>query len=111
MKFKIKIKKIDRNIKIKDLTGNELPVYDVNFIQKKPFDKISTKSSRYILECFDKALKLIQGKKIIGLINCPVSKAHLFMLGRLEETNFLINAPFGFPQSYFHFLCEILYGY
>ena len=58
MKFKIKIKKIDRNIKIKDLTGNELPVYDVNFIQKKPFDKISTKSSRYILECFDKALKL-----------------------------------------------------
>ena len=40
LKYKIKIKKIDKNFKLKDLKGFRLPVYDVKYKQKKPFEKI-----------------------------------------------------------------------
>ena len=78
LKYNIKIKKINADFSINDLKCNELPVYDVGYKQKKPFEKITTKSNNYILECFSQALKLIKNKKIIGFINCPVSKESLF---------------------------------
>ena len=37
LNYKFKIKKIDKNFKINDLKTNELPVYDVNYIQKNIF--------------------------------------------------------------------------
>ena len=49
LKYKIKLKKIDDRFKINDLKGGELPVYDIEYIQKKPFEKISNKSNKYIL--------------------------------------------------------------
>jgi len=78
LKYRIPIEKIDSNFEKKNLIGNKLPVYDVKFKQNKPFKKISNKSNKYIFECFDVALKLIKKKKIVGLINCPVSKEFLF---------------------------------
>ena len=42
LKLKIKIKKIGKNFKIGDLRSNELPVYDIKYSQKKPFEKISS---------------------------------------------------------------------
>ena len=78
LKFKIKLKKIDDNFKINDLKNNELPIYDIKFIQKKPFEKISNKSNKYIFKCFEKAIKFCKNKKIVGFINCPVSKESLF---------------------------------
>jgi len=78
LKYKIKIKKIDEKIKLKDFSKNELPVYDIKYNQKKPFENISSKSNKYILKCFDAASKLANTKKIIGFINCPVSKEFLF---------------------------------
>ncbi len=89
LKYPVKIKKIDNNFKLKDLSGNELPVYDVEYSQKKPFEKISTKSRKYILKCFDIAIKLVKEKKIVGLINCPVSKEHLFKNKYQGITEFL----------------------
>ena len=59
---------------MKDLNGNELPVYDVEYKQKKPFQKISNKSNKYIFKSFDIAIDLIKNKKILGFINCPISK-------------------------------------
>ena len=53
LKYQIKIKKIDAKFKINDLKGGELPVYDIEYIQKKPFEKISNKSNKYIFKCFD----------------------------------------------------------
>ena len=50
----------------------------VNFKQSSSFSKISKKSKSYIFKCFDLSIKLIKSKKIMGLINCPVSKEHLF---------------------------------
>ena len=45
LKYHFKIKEINENFKKKDLTGYQLPVYDVEYSQKKPFQKISIKSN------------------------------------------------------------------
>ena len=74
LKYKIKIKKIYSNFKKKDLMGKALPIYDIKYSQKKPFEKISDKSNNYIFKSFDAAIKLAKTNKIQGFINCPVSK-------------------------------------
>ena len=89
LNYQIKIKKINNNFKISDLKSNELPVYDINYKQKKPFEKISNKSNRYILKCFNQAIKLVKSKKILGFINCPVSKEFLFQKKHQGVTEFL----------------------
>ena len=40
LKYHIRIKEIKSNFDIKDLKGNELPVYNVGYKKKKPFQKI-----------------------------------------------------------------------
>ena len=89
LNYQIKIKKIDYNFTIDDLKSNELPVYDVKYKQKKPFEKISNKSNKYILKCFDHAIKLAESKKILGFINCPISKEFLFQKKNQGITEFL----------------------
>ena len=88
-KYKIKLKKISKDFKVKNLGGTELPVYDVKYTQKKPFEKISNKSNKYIFKCFDLALRLVKEKKIIGFINCPISKEYLFKNKHQGITEFL----------------------
>ena len=78
LKYQIPIKKVNFDFKKENLIGNKLPVYDVKFSQSKPFQKISNKSNKYIFECFNVALMLSKKKKILGLINCPISKEFLF---------------------------------
>ncbi len=78
LKYNIKIKKIDHDFKMKDLLKNKMPVFDIKYKQKKPFENLSTKSNKYILKCFDLASKLANKKKIVGFINCPISKEFLF---------------------------------
>ena len=89
LNYKIKMREINSNLTLKNINKNELPIYNVNYIQKKPFQKISIKSKTYILKCFDAATKLIKNKKIIGFINCPVSKEHLFKKKYEGVTEFL----------------------
>jgi 4-hydroxythreonine-4-phosphate dehydrogenase len=78
LKYKIKIKSIDKNFSIADLKTNYLPVIDVNYNQQKPFEKITARSNNYIFKCFDVAIKLLKDKKIKGIINCPIKKETLF---------------------------------
>ena len=89
LKYKIKIKKINKHFKIRDLNEIELPVYDIDYTQKKPFEKISSKSNKYIFECFEVALKFVKDKKILGFINCPISKEYLFKNKHQGVTEFL----------------------
>ena len=89
LKYHIRIKKIKSNFNTKDLNGNELPVYDVEYKQKKSFQKISSKSNKYIFRSFNIATKLIKNKKIIGFVNCPVSKETLFKNKYQGITEFL----------------------
>ena len=78
LKYNIKIKKINKNLKIKNFPKNNLPVYDIKYNQKKPFEDISSHSNKYIMKCFNIASELANKKKILGFINCPVSKEFLF---------------------------------
>ena len=89
LKYKIKIKKINKHFKIRDLNEVELPVYDIDYTQKKPFEKISSKSNKYIFKCFEVALKFVKDKKILGFINCPISKEYLFKNKHQGVTEFL----------------------
>ena len=89
LKYKIKIKKINKHFKIRDLNEIELPVYDIDYTQKKPFEKISSKSNKYIFKCFEVALKFVKDKKILGFINCPISKEYLFKNKHQGITEFL----------------------
>ena len=89
LKYKIKIKKINKNFTTKDIKKNQLCFFDVDFIQKKPFKNISSNSNKYILKCFDIASKLANKKKIIGFINCPVSKEFLFKKKHQVITEYL----------------------
>jgi len=89
LKYKINIKKINKNFIINDLNGSALPVYDIEYNQKKPFEKISNKSNKYIFKCFNVALKFVKEKKILGFINCPVSKESLFKNKHQGITEFL----------------------
>ena len=89
LKHNIRIKKIKSNFSAKDLKGNELPVLDVEYKQKKPFQKISSESNKYIFKSFNIAINLIKNKKIIGFINCPVSKETLFKNKYQGITEFL----------------------
>ena len=89
LKYKIKIKKINKHFKIRDLNEIELPVYDIDYTQKKPFEKISSKSNKYIFKCFEVALNFVKDKKILGFINCPISKEYLFKNKHQGVTEFL----------------------
>lgn len=78
LKYHFKIKEINDDFSSNDLNEYELPVLNVKYKQKKTFQKISNRSNKYIFECFEVATKFIKIKKIIGFINCPISKEHLF---------------------------------
>ncbi len=89
--FRIKIKEIPMNFKIKDLKGSELPVYNINYNQRKTFEKITSNSNNYIFKCIDTAYKFAENKKIGGFINCPVSKESLFKKKHQGVTEYLSN--------------------
>ena len=73
--FKFNFLKKD-NFNISQINNNRINIIDVDFSFKKPFDKISKKSKKYINECFDIGLKIIKEFNLKFLINGPVSKKH-----------------------------------
>ena len=76
-KFKLKLKLIERNFKLKDLKGSFIPIIDISYQQKKIFQKISKKSNQFIFKCFSEGVDLLKKKKIAGIINGPIAKETL----------------------------------
>ena len=89
LKYRIKIEKINNNFNTNDLKRNKLYVLNVDYKQNKPFEKISNKSNKYIFRCFDVVIKLIKKRKILGFVNCPISKETLFKNKHQGITEFL----------------------
>ena len=56
------------------LNNKSINLLNVNFNQKKPFEKISSRSNNYIDRSFDIALKILNKKITNKLINGPISK-------------------------------------
>ncbi len=83
---KEQMKKLKYNFKIKKVSFHDIPniknkngcinIFDVGFKFKNCFDKITSKSSSYLNECFSNALKISKKYKIDFLINGPISKKH-----------------------------------
>ena len=77
MNFNFKINLIEKNsFENFSINKKKINLIDVKLNFKKPFGKISIKSSRYIKECFDVGLDLMKKKIGIALINGPISKKH-----------------------------------
>ena len=89
LKYRINTKMINNNENIKKLNNNQLLILNVKYNQKKPFEKLSTKSNNYIFKCFDIAINLIGKRKISGFVNCPISKEILLKNKYRGITEFL----------------------
>ena len=91
-KFKIK-KRINlleiSKLKSYNLNNKSINLIDVNFNQKKMFEKISNTSNRYIQNCFKVAFDLIKNQYSNKFINGPISKKTFLNKKFLGITEFI----------------------
>ena len=77
LKYKYKVNEIFfENLNTSKLNNQKINIINVNFNHKKTFDKITSRSTPYIKECFKVAIKLSNKLSSKVLINGPVSKKH-----------------------------------
>ena len=90
LKFKFKINEIKyKDIKQSKTNNKSINIININFSYKKTFDKISSKSNKYIKKCFNIALLLLKKKYAYGLINGPISKKFFLNKKYLGITEYL----------------------
>ena len=78
LNFKKKIKILDfKKIIHYKLNNNSINLINVDYNQKKAFEKISNKSNNYIKRCFEIAIILLKSNFSDRLINGPISKKFL----------------------------------
>jgi len=90
--FLMKIRLIDVN-KINDyiLSNKSINLIDVQYHQKRVFEKSSKKSNRYITNCFNVAIKLLKNGFTDKLINGPINKKNFLNKKYLGITEYLAN--------------------
>ena len=89
LNFKINIKLLDfKKINDYKLNNNSINLINVNYNQKKAFEKISDKSNNYIRKCFEMAIFLIKTNFSNRLINGPISKKNFLKNKFLGITEF-----------------------
>ena len=71
------------------LSNKSLNLINVNFYHHKIFDEITTRSNKYIDDCFIIALNLIKKDPQISLINGPISKKNFLKNKFLGITEYL----------------------
>tara|TARA_Y100000992_G_C21237331_1_gene478873 strand:+ start:404 stop:1369 length:966 start_codon:yes stop_codon:yes gene_type:complete len=90
LNYKMNIKLIDhKNLQNYKLTNKCINLINVKFNQNKAFDKISTKSNKFLKNSFGIAFKLLKEKKINGIINGPISKQHFLGKKYLGITEYI----------------------
>lgn len=90
LKFKTQIKLLNPdNLSSSKLDNNFINLINIDYDQKKSFQKISNKSNRFIKESFQVAFDLIKKEKIKKLINGPISKKHFLKKKYLGITEFI----------------------
>ena len=89
LNFKINIKLLDfKKINDYKLNNSSINLINVNYNQKKAFEKISDKSNNYIRKCFEMAIFLIKTNFSNRLINGPISKKNFLKNKFLGITEF-----------------------
>ena len=75
LKINIKINEINyENLFNKQLKPNNLNILNVNYDTKVAFENNSSKSNKYVENCFKEAFKILKKRKINKLINGPIVK-------------------------------------
>ena len=91
MGFRKEINLITTSDLRKKLSNKSINLFNINFNQKKPFEKISSRSNNYINKSFDIALKILKMKITNKLLNGPVSKKYFLKKNFLGVTEYLAN--------------------
>tara|TARA_B100000945_G_scaffold320229_1_gene329628 strand:- start:2820 stop:3797 length:978 start_codon:yes stop_codon:yes gene_type:complete len=65
-----------KNMNLENLSNKKINVINIDYNFKKPFDKISYKSKKYINDCFNIGLNIIKKNNLKFLVNGPISKSH-----------------------------------
>ena len=81
------------------LKKNQINIIDIKYNFNKPFENASSKSNKYISNCFNEAFKIIRYNKITGLINGPISK-EFFLQGKYPGITEYICSKFGIKNKY-----------
>ena len=90
LKFYKKIKLLEvKKLKSYSLNNKTINLINVNYSQKKPFDKITEKSNNYISKCFLIGIKLIKQGFTDKFINGPISKKTFLKKKQLGITEYL----------------------
>merc|ERR1712086_583862 len=90
LNFDFKINDIDKKFKnFSKLNNKKINLINVDYTFKKCFEKISSKSSKYIDETFKTALDFIKQNNLSKFINGPVSKKSFLNGKTLGITEYL----------------------
>tara|TARA_A100001015_G_C14956008_1_gene698823 strand:+ start:387 stop:1352 length:966 start_codon:yes stop_codon:yes gene_type:complete len=90
LKIKKKIRLLDKkNLEKYKLNNNTINIIDINYDQKKAFEKISFKSNSYIENSFKTALSILKKRTTNKLINGPISKKYFLKDKYLGVTEYL----------------------
>ena len=88
--FKKKIKLLNhKNFQNKKLNNKSINLINIEFNQKKTFEKISNKSNNFIEKSFLMAFKILREKKIFKFINGPISKKNFLDKKYLGITEYI----------------------
>ena len=87
LKIRIKFRKINK------IEGQnfqkELLVYDIPLKSNKSFGIPKKIKAEYVINSFNKAIKLAKEKKILGFVNCSINKDEVFKNKNFGVTEFL----------------------
>ena len=90
LNFDFEINDIDKELKdFSKLNNNKINLINVDYKFKKSFEKISSKSNKYINETFNTALNFIKQNNLSKFINGPVSKKSFLKGKTLGITEYL----------------------
>ena len=90
LNFKKEIKILDyKNLNQYKLDNSSINLIDIKYNPTKAFEKISSKSNKYILNCFKTAFKILKSQITGKLINGPISKKKFLNKKYLGITEFI----------------------
>ncbi len=105
LNFKKKIKLLNfKNFESKKLNNKSINLIDIEFNQKKAFEKISNKSNKFIENSFLMAFRILKEKNIYKFINGPISKKNFLNKKFLGITEY-ISKKFSVKEN-----CMLIYN-
>ena len=87
-KYKIKLLNVSK-LKIYKLDNKCINLIDIEYDPKKAFEKISSKSNKFIRNSFELAFKIIKKYNIFKFINGPISKKYFLKKEFLGITEYI----------------------